>query len=262
MQGIVFAIVALVIGLVLGWVFGSRPGAQWRAMADAREKEAREADGKYLRAFAELEAARERASRVDELTVALERARTEHAAQTERLRGESVTTLQQARSELEQAHERTRSEHAQRVDVLLREQRALSDELSTLREKTANFDEQKRLLIEAQEGLRKEFENAGAKVLAGAQEAFLHRAGARFEESEKASAERIATLLAPVGERLKSYELQVATLEKQRTDAFATLTGQLVELSAGQERVRAEAARLSNSLRNAPRRAGAGASSS
>ena len=82
------------------------------------------------------------------------------------------------------------------------------------------------------------------------------RAQARFDESEKSSAERLNTLLAPVGERLASYERQVSDLEKQRIDAFGQLGGQIEAIRAGQEQVRAEAARLGNSLRNAPKARG------
>ena len=57
---------------------------------------------------------------------------------------------------------------------------ALRAELATLKANAAHFDEQKRLLLEAQEVLKKEFEAAGAKVLEGAQEAFLRRAQERF----------------------------------------------------------------------------------
>ena len=46
-------------------------------------------------------------------------------------------------------------------------------ELATLKANEATFDKQQRLLLQAQEALRKEFEAAGAKVLEGAQEAFL-----------------------------------------------------------------------------------------
>lgn len=256
MELAVVTILALVIGLAAGWFLGSRPVAQWRAQAEAREREAREGDARYLRTFADLEAARERAGRADALEQALERARVDTETATERLRHDGAAAIERTRSELTQMLDKARSEHAGRVDTLLREQRALSDELSTLREKTANFDEQKRLLIEAQEALRKEFENAGAKVLAGAQEAFLRRAGERFEQSEKASAERINSILAPVGQRLKSYEEQVASLEAKRVDAFGQLTGQIEALRVGQELVRAEAVRLGNSLRNAPKARG------
>jgi DNA recombination protein RmuC len=129
-------------------------------------------------------------------------------------------------------------------------------ELATLKANAENFDEQKRLLLQAQESLRKEFENAGNRVLEKAQEAFLNRAQERFTQSEEKSAERLQTLLAPVGERLKSYEEQVAALESKRVDAFGQLHGQIEAIRAGQEEVRKEAARLGNSLRNAPKARG------
>jgi len=129
-------------------------------------------------------------------------------------------------------------------------------ELATLRANALHHEEQKRLLLAAQEALKKEFEAAGNRVLASAQEAFLTRAQARFEESEKTSAERLKAVLAPVGERLSRYEEQVSTLEARRVDAFGQLTGQIEAMRAGAEQVRAEAARLGNSLRNAPKARG------
>jgi DNA recombination protein RmuC len=155
------------------------------------------------------------------------------------------------------------SERAKRADDLAgelaetRESReGIRAELATLKANALHFDEQKRLLIEAQEGLKKEFENAGNKVLERAQETFLNRAQERFAQAEETNAERIRTLLAPVGERLKSYEDQVGALEKQRVDAFGQLTGVIEGLRAGQEEVRREAQRLGNSLTNAPKARG------
>jgi DNA recombination protein RmuC len=150
---------------------------------------------------------------------------------------------------------RTEALEAQ-LGTLRAEQDGLVAQLATLKANAAHFEEQKRLLLEAQEALRKEFENAGAKVLEGAQDAFLKRAQARFEESEKASAERLNSLLAPVGQRLKSYEEQVAALEAKRVDAFGQLTGLIEAMRAGQEEVRREAQRLGNSLTNAPKARG------
>lgn len=256
MEIAVASVVALVIGLAAGWFFGSRPLADWRSRFEARDREARELDERFRAAIRDLAGAEERASRAAVLGEALERARAEHSTFVERLRSEHGEMLQRSRSELTLALENARESHAAEVAALRHEQRELSSELATLREKSANFDEQKRLLIEAQEALRKEFENAGAKVLAGAQEAFLTRAGARFEESEKSNAERIRALLMPVGERLKSYEEQVTALEAKRVDAFGQLTGQIEALRVGQEQVRAEAVRLGNSLRNAPKARG------
>ena len=115
---IVFVLAALLIGLGLGFFFGSRPVAEWKARHAARDSEARELDAKYLRTFADLEAARERAGRADALAEELRETRVSHEGALEDLR---------------------------------RTNGALSSELATLREKTANFDEQKRLLVEARE---------------------------------------------------------------------------------------------------------------
>ena len=145
---------------------------------------------------------------------------------------------------------------AEQADALAVQLSATTSELATLKANAVHFDEQKRLLLEAQEGLRKEFEAAGAKVLEGAQEVFLKRAQDRFSESEKTSAERLRTLLEPVGQRLAAYEAQVGKLEKDRVDAFGELKGVIAEMRTGQEQVKAEAARLGNSLRNAPKARG------
>lgn len=155
------------------------------------------------------------------------------------------------------------SERADRADGLSDELAAvrqrsevIASELATLKANAAHFDEQKRLLLDAQEGLKKEFENAGAKVLEKAQEVFMARAQERLAVSEERSAEQIKALLAPVDQRLKSYEEQVQSLEKQRVDAFGQLTGLIHSMRDGQEAVRAEAARLGNSLTNAPKARG------
>ncbi|MCZ8323041.1 MAG: DNA recombination protein RmuC [Novosphingobium sp.] len=129
-------------------------------------------------------------------------------------------------------------------------------EVATLTANAANFAEQKASLIAAQDSLKAEFEAAGAKILASAQEALLNRAQERLAQSEEKSAERLKALLAPVDQRLKSYEQQVQTLEQQRVDAFGQLTGLIQSLRDGQEAVRAEAARLGNSLTNAPKARG------
>jgi DNA recombination protein RmuC len=128
--------------------------------------------------------------------------------------------------------------------------------VATLEANERNFDEQKRLLLTAQDELKKEFENAGAKVLAKAQEVMLERAQQRFAQSEEKNEARIKALLEPVGQRLASYEAQVGKLEKERVDAFGQLGGLIQSLREGQEQVRAEAARLGNSLTNAPKARG------
>lgn len=129
-------------------------------------------------------------------------------------------------------------------------------ENATLRANAASFAEQKAGLLTAQESLKAEFQAAGAKILAQAQEVLLTRAQERMSQSEEKSAERLKALLAPVDQRLKSYEEQIVSLEKSRVDAFGQLHGVIRELREGQDRVREEAARLGNSLRNAPKARG------
>jgi len=150
----------------------------------------------------------------------------------------------------------TMSERAARADALAESLDRARDELSTLKAERAGFEEQKKLLEESRDRLLKEFENTGAKVLGAAQEKFLERANERFGHSEKTSEEKIRELLAPVGERLKKYEDQVAALEEKRGDAFSRLYQQIADMQRGQEEVRREAQRLGNSLTNAPKARG------
>ena len=157
----------------------------------------------------------------------------------------------------------TMSERAARADSLATDldgtradREALRAEIAGMRADAANFADRERLLIEAREILLKEFQNAGAKVLEGAQKSFLDRAGERFAQSEDKNEARIKALLEPVGQRLKSYEEQVGKLEKERVDAFGNLAGLIEGMRAGQEQIRAEAQRLGNSLTNAPKARG------
>lgn len=150
----------------------------------------------------------------------------------------------------------TMSERAARADGLAQKLDHVREENMALKAQAAGFAEQKRLLEESREKLLKEFENTGAAVLGRAQEAFLARAHERFGVAEKASEEKLRSLLEPVSARLKSYEDQVLLLEKQRVDAFGQLGGLIQSMREGQEQVRAEAARLGNSLTHAPKARG------
>jgi DNA recombination protein RmuC len=236
MDLLIAAGLALLIGVALGWFFGSRPVALWRGRADAGEATVKQMT-------IDLAGLSERARQIDTLAAELADVRRDRDALAPRLATAEARAADADRLRAELADTRTSRE-------------ALSADLARMKADAVHFDEQKRLLIAAQAELRKEFENAGNKVLAQAQEAFLTRAHARFEESEKAQSERLKTLLAPVGERLKAYEDQVGKLEKDRVDAFGNLTGLIHSMRDGQEAVRAAAAQLGNSLRNGPKTRG------
>jgi DNA recombination protein RmuC len=163
----------------------------------------------------------------------------------------AIAELGDARIEVAQLGER-----AARADGLAQQLDAAREENARFRAERAAFEEQKRLLEESRSNLLKEFENTGAQVLSRAQEAFLKRAEERLGHSEKASEEKLKALLAPVGDRLKSYEEQVKALEEKRVDAFGQLAGVIEEMRKGQDEVRREAQRLGNSLTNAPKARG------
>ena len=163
----------------------------------------------------------------------------------------AVAELGEARIEVAALGER-----AARADSLAQALDAAREENARFRAERAAFEEQKRLLEESRVNLLKEFENTGAAVLNRAQEAFLKRAEERLGHSEKASEEKLKALLSPVGEKLASYEKQVAELETKRSDAFAGLNRLIEEMRKGQDEVRREAQRLGNSLTNAPKARG------
>ncbi|MBL0924724.1 MAG: DNA recombination protein RmuC [Sphingomonadaceae bacterium] len=100
------------------------------------------------------------------------------------------------------------------------------------------------------------FGEIGQKILGEAQTAFLQRADERFHQAGEKNEERLKQLLSPVGERLKAYEEQVGKIERERVEAYGNLQGLIGEMKAGQQQVREEAARLVNSLRNAPKARG------
>lgn len=127
---------------------------------------------------------------------------------------------------------------------------------TALIERERGFDDQKAALAEAKELLSAQFGEIGQKLLGEAQRQFLQRADERFNQAGDKNEERLKQLLAPVGERLKAYEEQVGKIEKERTEAYGNLYGLIGEMKAGQQQVRDEAARLVNSLRNAPKARG------
>lgn len=223
MDNTILPFIGLIFGAALGWFIASRPLADLRARIAEAERASGEREGEFKRAIAELGEARievaglkERAGQADHLMTRLDAVQADRASLAQRL-----AALESGMAEREKA-----------------------------------FAEQKSGLLAAQESLRKEFENAGSRVLENAQRAFLERADARFRQSEEAGEAKLKALLSPVGEKLANYERQVADLEAKRTDAFGQLSGLIQSMRDGQEQVRREAQRLGNSLTNAPKARG------
>ena len=146
------------------------------------------------------------------------------------------------------------------LDEVVVERDGAKDRLARLEasseERERGFDEQVRALADAKELLSAQFGEIGQRLLGEAQAAFLQRADERFHQAGERHEEKLKHLLAPVGERLRTYEEQVGKIEKDRTEAYGALTGLIDQMRAGQDRVQTEAARLVNSLRNAPKARG------
>ena len=123
-------------------------------------------------------------------------------------------------------------------------------------EREKGFEARIKELIEAKEALSVQFAEISNKLLIEAQETFLKRADQRFRQSEETSGQTLKALLQPVHDRLERYETTVQKVEAERRDAFGLLSGQIDAMRTGTERVSAEAAKLVNALRNAPKARG------
>ena len=123
-------------------------------------------------------------------------------------------------------------------------------------ERDRAFEERLAELTAAREALSAQFAEVGGKLLEGAQKQFLDRADQRFRQSEESAGTNLKALLQPVHDRLQRYEEVVTKVEEERRKDFGLLTGHIEAMKSGTERVSAEAAKLVNALRNAPKARG------
>jgi DNA recombination protein RmuC len=149
------------------------------------------------------------------------------------------------------------------LDEVVRERDANRDAATRLAaleasqaERDRGFEVRIQELVEAKEALSAQFAEISNKLLIEAQETFLKRADQRFRQSEESAGQNLKALLQPVHERLERYETTVQKVEAERRDAFGMLSGQIEAMRTGTERVSAEAAKLVNALRNAPKARG------
>ena len=166
-----------------------------------------------------------------------------------------VAELAAARVHAEQ-HDLTRrmlAEVTAERDVAMR---SLDAHRAAAEEREAGFEARLAEMIAAKDALARQFAEVGQRLLDDAQAKFLQRADERFKQSEALSGQSLKALLQPVHDRLERYEQGVAKVEAERRDAFGALHGQIEAMRTGQESVRAEASKLVNALRNAPKARG------
>lgn len=213
---IVLALAAIVAGVVVGWLLANRSGVVVKGERDEARAAAEEWRVKFNEAIVNLASEAEKSKRLADVETQLAAER--EAATT--LKAE-VAAFQRGEEEREKAFEARLTE-----------------------------------LKEAKEALSSQFSEIGGKLLETAQKQFLDRADDRFRQSEENAGKNLKGLLQPVHERLQRYEDSVTKVEEERRKDFGVLTGQIEAMRSGTERVSAEAAKLVNALRNAPKARG------
>jgi DNA recombination protein RmuC len=131
---------------------------------------------------------------------------------------------------------------------------------AALDERTAGmqtrFEEQERLLADAERKLSDTFRSLAADVLKSTNESFLTLAGERLNSVRKeASADlearqkAIEGIVAPVRETLETLDNQIRTIENVRSSAYGSLSAQVKSLVETQSQLRSETANLVKALR-------------
>ena len=149
---------------------------------------------------------------------------------------------------------------AQRLDAERSARELVARELAALQSDTQAraeaFEAQIAALKDAKEQLSAQFSEIGGKLLHQAQSHFLERADQRMAQAHEKSEAQLKQLLHPVNETIQRYDQKITQIEQQRTEAYGILRGEIESMKTGQEAVRAEAQRLVDSLRHAPKARG------
>jgi DNA recombination protein RmuC len=180
------------------------------------------------------------------------------AAQARAEKDARTEEFKRAIVELAGAEERARSaaQLREELDLIRDERDAARTDLATLKAQAGAFESRLTELREAKDVMAAQFGEVANKLLTEAQKNFLERADARFKQAEEVAGQNLKSMLQPVSDRLLRYEEAVTKVETERKGAFSELKGQIEQMRIGQEKVSSEAAKLVNSLRNAPKSRG------
>ncbi|WP_340265702.1 DNA recombination protein RmuC [Sphingobium mellinum] len=165
---------------------------------------------------------------------------------------QELVVAQERAAQAGQLSQRLEDERAAR-ELAVRELAALR---SDTRARAEAFEAQIAALKDAKEQLSAQFSEIGGKLLHQAQAHFLERADQRLSQAHEKSEAQLKQLLHPVNETIQRYDQKITQIEQQRTEAYGILRGEIESMKSGQEAVRAEAQRLVDSLRHAPKARG------
>jgi len=132
-----------------------------------------------------------------------------------------------------------------------------------LREQSQGHAEKLALLAQVRGEIEKDLKSIAADALRANQGSFVelanevlekHKLGAEADLAARQSA--VENLVTPLRETLQGYKIQVDELERARAHAFGALSAEIRGVTAAQQAVRAETAKLVNALRAAPKTRG------
>lgn len=163
---------------------------------------------------------------------------------------------------------------ADRVPNLERQVAALAADLANLqatnsalsaqmREQAQAHQEKIAALTEVKAGIESNLKAMAAEVLQSNQGTFLELANQAFEKHKvgadadlEARQKAVAELVSPLQETLVSYRQQIEQLERSRSEAYGSLSGELKIVAETQHAVRAETSKLVQALRASPKTRG------
>ena len=268
MELILVLVVAGVVGTAAAWAIHWIVFGHLRADLGAAQEAERARSQELAAARAEAETWRERLQ-------AEQLARTRFETKSRRT-PELVQELQYVRAQLGTAvaEQSALRAAAERVPGLESRVRTLGDEVTGLREANAQLqvrmDEQAHahaeriaLLAAVRGEIEKHLKTTADDALRANQGSFLQLANEMFQKHQssanadlEARQKAVETLVVPLRETLQIYTQHVEDLEKARTRDIGALSAEIKGMVAGQDAVRAEAAKLVNALRAAPKTRG------
>ncbi len=142
------------------------------------------------------------------------------------------------------------------LDAVTAERDQALQEKAALQADIRNFDARMKDLQESKDALVRQFREIGDQLLEKAHKDFLAKAGERFSEADKASENKLKSLLQPVEATLKRYEEGLQRVEKEREGSYRELQQAVAQLSVGNDQVRKETQRLANVMGSSPKARG------
>jgi DNA recombination protein RmuC len=191
-----------------------------------------------------------------------------------------MASLEHERQDLRQRVDQLTAEKSRfesisdRVPVLEIENAALSDDLvscksenaaltTQVREQAEAFRDKAAVLSDVKVGIESGLKAMAADVLQASQGAFLELANETFQkhtataDADLAARQRaVAELVTPLQDTLLSYRQQIEQLERNRSEAYGALSGELRSVAETQNAVRAETSKLVQALRASPKTRG------